>query len=40
MKKQNLKIDRINLYNKLTKKGMSLNTLLEFSDSQFTYPIY
>tara|TARA_R110001583_G_scaffold141380_2_gene293497 strand:- start:10361 stop:11629 length:1269 start_codon:yes stop_codon:yes gene_type:complete len=34
MKKQNLKIDRIDLYGKLTKKGMSLSTLLEFSDRQ------
>ena len=34
MKKQNLKIDRLYLYNKLTNKGMQLSTLLEFTDKQ------
>ena len=34
MKKHNFKINRVSLYNKLIKKGMQLNTLLEFNDKQ------
>tara|TARA_R110000824_G_scaffold8027_3_gene36596 strand:- start:5875 stop:7170 length:1296 start_codon:yes stop_codon:yes gene_type:complete len=33
-KKQSSKVSRVSLYNRLIKKGMKLNTLLEFNDKQ------
>ena len=33
-KKQQSKVNRVSLYNRLIQKGMKLNTLLEFNDRQ------